>query len=72
MNGRRIDAGSFLKAQAVLQYGSEDFNFGIAPISYAWSTDTAKHMSIINTSKKDMMSIHGVDSKDADEVVQKH
>jgi hypothetical protein len=39
---------------------------------YAWSSDTPKTMSIINTTKKEMMSVHGVDSKDTDEVVMKH
>jgi len=72
MKNRRIDAGSFLKAQAVLFYGQEEFNHGIAPISYAWSTETPTFMSIINTTKKDLISLHGTDERDADEVVNRH
>lgn len=72
MENRKVDSGSFLKAQAILVYGQEDFNHGVAPIMYAWSSDTPKTMSIINTTRKEMMSVHGVDSKDTDEVVMKH
>jgi len=51
---RQVYNESKFKAFAVLKYGEETFNFGIAPISYSWTTNSSATLHLEQPSHSDL------------------